>query len=113
MIKAIDRPEQFSHLPASLECLAFCDESGPYMLVGLQLVGKDCACHAENLRWSHTLAKQVKADWASLIDNYIRPSGATRAIASFEDVKDKVWPKFIRLLGFPEPTRVMISVMEV
>jgi len=42
-----------------------------------------------------------------------RSYGARCIIASYPNIEDKLWPKFIGKFGFPEPQKVFISKMEI
>ena len=113
MIRPVQKPSQFKHLKNSVYCYEFSDFNGIYGYLGAEIIGPHCACHVAVLKWSHNIAKHMGSDWLTFIDQYLRPKGVKKITATFPNTTDRTWPKFIKMFGFPEPQKVMISTMEI
>lgn len=98
-------------LPIS-ECFELYDSNGPYMYIGFEILKNQCAGHSKVLKWSHNVAKKIKKDWEVIMLEFLKPNGIKKVIATFPE-DDTKWPKFINLLGFPKPRKVMVSIMEI
>jgi hypothetical protein len=83
-----------------------------YAYIGIDVAGSFGSGHIEMIKWSHNVAKMLKIDWEEI--KFICNSyGVKRILASNRDVEDKRWPKFIKLLGFPKPTSILVSEQEI
>ena len=111
MIKQIDRPHEFSHLSKDSLYLELSDKKGVYGFAGIDKIRDLAALHYQSLRWSHGILKQMRFDFDEII-TMLKKLGTKRLIASYPEINPR-WPKFIKLLGFPDPVKIMISEMEV
>lgn len=97
----------------NIECFEWSDTSSPYFLINLEMVGNSCSIHIEVTRWSHNVLKQARVDWIEF-KKYIDSKGIKQIVLSYPDIdENQWWVKFIKLFGFDEPKRVMISTMEI
>jgi hypothetical protein len=84
----------------------------PYAYVAIEVLGTFASLHTEMIKWSHNIAKMMQIDWEA-IKFICKQIGIKEVIASNNDVKDKKWPKFIRLFGFDEPEPILASRQEI
>jgi hypothetical protein len=90
----------------------FTYKNDPYAYVAIEVIGAFASAHTEMVRWSHNIAKTMKADWEE-IKNICRSLGVKEVAATNNDINDKRWPKFIRLFGFDEPKPILVSRQEI
>ena len=103
------KPMGFDHLPDHYEWFELVKNS-VYAHVGIEIVGEYASFHINVLEWNHNIAKVLRLDWEDL-KSYCRLKGATKAVAS-NKTEDKLWVKFIKMFGFPEPKIIVISEQE-
>jgi hypothetical protein len=84
----------------------------PYAYVAIEVLGTFASLHTEMIKWSHNIARVMQIDWEE-IKFLCKQGGIKEVIASNSDVKDKKWPKFIRLFGFDEPKPILASRQEI
>lgn len=115
MIERIQKPDEFfSHLIDQGNIIYYrLSLSGTvYMYVAVELYGVLGSAHCESIVWSHNTAKQMMADWKTIL-NECRSMGAKTMIASYEREEVTQWKKFVRMLGFNDPVKVLVASMEV
>ena len=83
-----------------------------YGWLGIALDNDQAGLHSVFRRSIVGIQKQVKKDFARVIRS-LESRGIKTVIASNPDVNDERWPKFIKWLGFPEPSLIYISIMEI
>lgn len=88
------------------------DETEPYAYTGFEIYSNRARVHMHILRWSHTIAKNLKADW-NLHGLMLLELGVDNIIAINEDAEDKRWYKFIRLFGFGKPIMVQQAKLKI
>ena len=113
MVKQLSvKPEgYFTKLPNHYMWFELYHKSEIYCYIGIEIIGMWASLHTHIIRWNHNTVKTLLKDWETL-KHICRELGATQAVASNEDLKDKRWPKFIRMFGFAEPQAILISKQE-
>lgn len=84
------------------------DDAGPYAYVGFEIYANKANLHMHIIRWSHTVAKNLKRDWkvhVAMLQNL----GVDYIVVINQDADDKRWHKFIRLFGFLKPKLVQTA----
>ena len=112
MIKRCEKPEgYFTNLPNHYMWFELYYKDEIYCYAGIEIVDIRASFHTHVLKWNHNIAKQILYDWEDL-KFIVKSFGATQAIASNENLEDTRWPKFIKMFGFSEPQKILISIQE-
>ena len=114
MIKVLEsKPEGiFENLSEFNTWLMGYDIKGIYCYYALEVTHRMGAIHLHILRWTHNVAKRLRSDLETL-KLLARNRGANCLVASFPNTEDKIWPRFIKRFGFPEPCKIYMSVLEI
>jgi hypothetical protein len=115
MIRQIDRPEVFKHLPDHLYCMEAYNDDGVYAYFGLDLSTPEwAALHLSVEKFNHVILKKMLQDWR-LVKRIIKRVGVERVVASNEGVlgDHRKWIKFIKHFGFEDVTEIVTSVQEI
>jgi len=101
-----------SHLPLNYKYYRLFDVDDTYAYIALDYNNDMVSIHFYCLKWTHNIAKAIKDDFNIVISG-LKNSGIKKIVASYIDVEDSKWPKFIRMFGFPCPRKIQVSVMEI
>lgn len=106
------RPDKLSHLSGSgYHWIAGWDNRGTYAWAGLQLKANEGQLHLEVVRWSHNTWRALKRDWLELLA-FCRQRECELIVVANKP-GNQLWNKFIQKFGFPEPTNIILSILEV
>ena len=112
MLIAIQKPKEFDRLPNNCICLLSRNNGSNIAYIGLDIVNDQAGIHFHSIKWSHNGFKTLRKDWKVLV-KFLFNEGVRYIIATNDDVNDDRWHKFIKLFGFPEPSLVKISKLEI
>jgi len=107
------RPEALSQHVDDEYCRWFegRDQAGTYGWLGMRIKAEEAHVHFEAVRWSPSAYRSMHGDWQDVLD-YCRQRGI-RILGVAGHANDRLWAKFVTRFGFPEPTPMIISMMEV
>ena len=106
-------PEFFDHLTTITFWVKTSNNKGPYAYCAFNMDGRgSAAVHYHSLRWSSGVAKSLPVDW-EVMKGFLKANNCKKIVASYADIEDTRWPKFIKHLGFPEPQLIALSVQEI
>lgn len=110
MLKVIDKPSCFEQLSNDHVFYYLNDGNGLYGYLAVHY-GTDAVIHLEITRFSIEVYKHMMESW-EWVKTLIRRAGCKQAVATGRLDNDK-FNKLVQAFGFPEPTLVRVSVMEV
>ena len=96
-----DKPEQASPKGDVRQWFGLTFEGDLKAAIAIQVLTSTVASlHIEFFEWSHRIAREMIRDWP-MIKGFVKQClHCDQIFATYPDIHDKRWPKFIKLLGF-------------
>jgi len=105
-----NRPECFRHFVEPFVWIQGYDEHGPYAHLAIAYIHETAVVHIDINRWTPNILKLMKEEWQEIVD-MCREKGMVYIVAQTDKLDDPKWPRLVGYFGFPEPTKLALSVM--